>query len=91
MSKLHYSPLITLTGCHNSPESSKNELFIPSGSSNPLSIKVVDILGAQKTLKTNDFNSHIDVSSLANGVYFIIIEFENSIITKKFIVKKWRN
>jgi hypothetical protein len=54
----------------------------------PLSIKLVDVLGSQKNLKINNFNSHIDVSSIANGVYFIVVEFENSIITKKFIVKK---
>ena len=70
------------------PNPTSDILYLELPNMIPLSIKVVDILGAQTILKINDFDNHVDVSSLKNGAYFIIVELENSIITKKFIVKK---
>ena len=70
------------------PNPTSDMLYLELTNMIPLSIKVVDILGAQTILKINDFDNHLDVSSLKNGAYFIIVELESSIITKKFIVKK---
>ena len=70
------------------PNPTSDILYFELPNMTPLSIKVVDTLGAQTMLKTTDFDTHVDVSSFKNGVYFIIVELEDSTRTKKFIVKK---
>jgi hypothetical protein len=51
-------------------------------------IKTVKIYSIQGQLIKSDSASVIDVSQLAEGLFFIQITIDNKIITKKFIKKK---
>ena len=49
-------------------------------------ISIVDLKGSLVS-KTEKFNSSIDIKKLEKGTYFVKIQFLNSIVTKKLLVK----
>ena len=50
------------------------------------SVSVYDLKGSM-VLKTLHFNENIDVKTLSKGTYFVKIEFPNSVVTKKLLMK----
>ena len=49
-------------------------------------IYIFDLKGSLLT-KTAKFESNLDISNLSKGTYFVKIQFINSIVTKKLLVK----
>ena len=60
-----------------------NITIITSGKAN---ISILNIEGqVKKNITTNTNKTNIDISSLSSGIYFIKVQSENGIVTKKFI------
>ncbi|MCW3077894.1 MAG: C-terminal target protein [Bacteroidetes bacterium] len=66
------------------PNPSTEILYITSASSiNPINIEIYSQLG--QCIYRKGFESKIDVSSFASGIYFLVIKSEKGIARKKFI------
>ena len=64
----------------------KINLGISSSESDIQNISIYDING-RIVSKTTDFKSDIDISKLSKGTYLVKIQFTNSVVTKKILVK----
>lgn len=58
--------------------------FVLSGVNKPAEIKLADCLGRTVKIVKNS-NSRIDISDLRQGVYFIFIRFEHTLVIKRII------
>ncbi len=73
------------------PNPATNQLIVNSEQLLVKEIKIYNVLGEmilndpETSSGQNDKSVKIDVSGLANGMYFIKLEFENTSISKKFI------
>ncbi|NCA84492.1 MAG: T9SS type A sorting domain-containing protein [Clostridia bacterium] len=71
------------------PSSDFITIILGEPSSSASSLQIVNLLGDVVYSDTKDLsqNSKIDISNFKSGIYFLILDNENGIITKKFIVK----
>jgi hypothetical protein len=69
------------------PNPVKNELCISGTNNNMTSIKIAGTSGYIHDVSKNNSNC-FDLSSLSNGLYFIIIKTNKNTITKKMIINK---
>ncbi|MEL1242661.1 T9SS type A sorting domain-containing protein [Flavobacterium sp. DGU11] len=70
------------------PASSKVTLEMQSGTANNASVTVTDVLGKIIVKTTvHATQSDIDVSSLKSGVYFITLNADGKLATKKLVIK----
>ena len=72
------------------PNPANNQLTVNlnSFSSKQISLKVFDVLGKEikcEILKSNESSYVVNLSSLNNGAYFIIISDQSQTVTKKFM------
>ncbi len=70
------------------PNPAKNTLFIKANNGNSLphvKYRILNTLGQQ--VKTGNLNTSIDISSFEAGIYFIEIENNGQLITKKFVAE----
>jgi hypothetical protein len=68
------------------PNPAKDDLFISSDS--PIEKIEIYNLSGLRILAEANFAKKIDVSHLANGIYFVRIYSESAVVTQKIIVKK---
>ena len=64
------------------PNPTTNYLFI-EGNENPISISIYNLLGVEVISTKN--TDKVDVSELHSGMYFIEINNDNEVLTRKFI------
>jgi hypothetical protein len=67
------------------PNPVKHELFIKSKS--PIEKVEIYNQSGQVVLKETNFSEKIDVSRLADGIYFVRITVDGTVVTKKIVVK----
>ena len=66
------------------PNPVKDELIIDSGQRLVKNVKIVDILG-RTVISLKYLDTSINVSNLHAGIYFVRIEMDKIVVTKKFI------
>lgn len=74
------------------PNPAKDILYIKTNTTltGSTSIKIIDIQGKQiitKTIDSSVKNSQLNISSLQKGIYFVKLESQNKVETKKLIIK----
>lgn len=66
---------------------SNKKLFISTKQSDNLKVQIFTIIGQQVFNKDVRINEPIDISEISNGVYFIRVEENGKIATRKLIVR----
>ena len=72
------------------PNPAKNELTVAYNGDESISLSIVNGVGQTLQLPTQSFDGKtiIDVSMLANGVYYVLINREDTLQQEKFVVRK---
>ena len=69
------------------PNPAKYELQIESGELRIIRMEILDLSG-KIICQFNGYRNQIDVSALSQGIYFIKIETDNGVVTRKFVKKQ---
>lgn len=71
------------------PNPATNKITVRLDNNFPSTILITDILGKEiRNTRTNNKQTEIDVESLENGIYFITVVQNSTIISKKVIISK---
>jgi 1,4-alpha-glucan branching enzyme len=71
------------------PANDQLNIILQTGNTNSTDYKIIDISGRMKVSGSlNDTNSQINISSMANGLYFIQLTIGKEIVTQKFMLNR---
>lgn len=78
---------LAVTSFSLSPNPAQNLVYITTAQSGIVQVKVFDLLGKKVLQHTLEQNGNLDISSLKTGVYLVKLQQNNSISTKRLVVK----
>ena len=68
------------------PNPASDQIFVSSTSNEPMSIKIIDVLGNNVYSETLSGNKKIDVSDFKNGIYFVTLESSDTRISNRKLI-----